>query len=221
MKMPLSSKTAAEVEADIKRFDVRYKRDWQSWMSVYDTKPLSSAEVAGTCRAVLSKWQAVRSKTKGRTIRLLRDAAIDAPCFDDLLAKATEPVRVLGRTTIRDLRLVGGIERDALSCLWEVFRDLPTIGRANAVGITKAIKLVTGGRIGPALDSEVRDRLAIKEPVTASEWITVLESVAEDIEVFESTNQCRLEDLVEAEWQPVAPGRAYDMVFGPRAKSSG
>jgi len=219
MKMPLSSKTAAEVEAEIKSFDVRYKRDWQSWMKVYDTKPLSSAEVAGTCRGVLSKWQAVRSKIKGRTIRPLRDAAVDARCFDDLLERATEPVRILGRTTIRDLRVVGGIERDALSALWEVFRDLPTIGRANAVGITKAIKLVTGGRIGPALDSEVRRHLAIKEPVTASEWITVLESVAEDIQVFESTNQCRLEDLVEAEWLPVAPGRAYDMVFGPKAKT--
>lgn len=220
MNMPLSSKTAAEVEAEIKSFDVRYKRDWQSWMKVYEASSLSSAEVAGTCRAVLSKWQAVRSKTKGRTIRLLRHAAVDAPCFEDLLASASEPIRILGRTTIRDVRTVGATGRDALSCLWEVFRDLPTIGRANAVGITKAIKLVTGGRIGPALDSEVRGHLGIKEPRTAGEWITVLECVAEDLDAFESTNKCRLEDLVEAEWLPVAPGRAYDMVFGPKAKSA-
>lgn len=58
---------------------------------------------------------------------------------------------------MRDAPGLTGQQRHALTALWDTFRDLPTIGTANAVGITKAIKLVTGGRIGPALDSKVRE----------------------------------------------------------------
>ena len=222
MKMPLSSRTVTQVRADITSFDARYKRDWKAWMAVYDTVPLSAPETAAACRSVLSKWQAVRSKTKGRTIRLLRSGAPQgARCFDDLLAEAVIPVQQLGGTTIREVRTLGEGGRQSLTRLWDLFQDLPTLGRANAVGITKAVKLVAGGRIGPALDSEVRKHLGIREPgpVTATEWIKVLQSVSEDIHTFELANRCHLEDLVEAEWQPVAVGRAYDMVFGPKSKA--
>jgi hypothetical protein len=207
MKMPLSSRTVTQVRTEITSFDARYKRDWKAWMVVYDTKPLSAPETAAACRSVLSKWQAVRSKTKGRTIRLLRSRAPQgARCFDDLLADAIIPVQHLGGMTIREVRTLGESDRQSLTRLWDVFQDLPTIGHANAVGITKAVKLVTGGRIGPALDSEVRKHLGIREPgpVTAKEWINVLQLVSEDIHTFELANRCQLEDLVEAEWQPVA-----------------
>ena len=82
--------------------------------------------------------------------------------------------------------------------------------------ITKAVKLVTGGRIGPALDSEVRKALGIPEPRDGAQWLAVLKAVARDIQVFEATNGCQLEELVEPEWQPVAVGRVYDMIFGPK-----
>lgn len=217
MKKPLSSLTMGQVQAQIRGFDVRYKRDWRAWMATYDAQPLTAVETVAGCRTVLSKWQAVRSKTKGRTIRPLKGTAPPGTrCLDDVLAEAVVPVQALGGTTIRDLRKPADPERDALTRLWAVFRDLPTIGQAKAVGITKAVQLVTGGRIGPALDSLVRKHLVVRTPETAEQWFDVLQFVAEDICTFETTNQCRLEDLVEREWQPVAVGRAYDMVFGPR-----
>ena len=48
------------------------------------------------------------------------------------------------------------------------------------------------------------------------QWLDALAAVAQDIQTFESANGCRLEQLVETEWQPIAIGRAYDMVFGPK-----
>lgn len=221
MKMPLSSKTAAQVRADMKAFARSYKQDWQAWMAVYDTVPQKAPEVAAEFREVLNKWQAVRSKTKGRTLRPLRSAAPrGTPCLEDLLWAAAVPLIALGSATTREVPTLGTAGRNALISLWGVFSALPTIGHAKAVGITKAIKLLTAGRIGPALDSKVREHLGVREPVTAEEWIDVLKLVSQDIRTFESANHCRLEDLVEAEWQPVAVGRAYDMVFGPRAKTT-
>ena len=68
----------------------------------------------------------------------------------------------------------------------------------------------------PLEPPEVRKHLGVREPETAEQWIVVLQQVAEDIRRFETANCSRLEDLVEIEWQPVAVGRAYDMVFGPK-----
>src|SRR2546427_5517907 len=218
VKMPLSSKTAAQARADIRAFDASYKQDWRTWMAIYNSRPLAAPETVAECRKVLNKWQAVRSKTKGRTIRLLRDAAPQGTlCLDDLLASAVVPLQDLGNATTREVPTLGEAGRKALASLWDVFSGLPTIGHAKAVGITKAVKLVTGGRIGPALDSEVRKHLGVREPATAEQWIDVLQLVSQDIRTFESANHCQLEDLVETEWQPVAVGRAYDMMFGPRS----
>lgn len=215
--MRLAEMTIEQVRAALRTFDVAYKRDWQTWMRTYSVSSLTSPDTAAAFRAVLVKWQAVRSKTKGRRVRPVRGLAPpDTRCLDDVLVDAVEPLKALGSTTVRDLGDVRGVRRDAVIRLGEVFRDLPTIGQARAVGITKAVKLVTGGRIGPALDGEVREKLKIREPETAEQWLDLLRIVSEDIRIFEGANACRFEDLVEAEWQPVAVGRVYDMVFGPR-----
>src|ERR1700760_616234 len=55
-----------------------------------------------------------------------------------------------------------------------------SLSRALDFGLAEAIKLVTGGRIGSALDSKVRDHLDVGEPVTAEQWIEVLKSDVED-----------------------------------------
>jgi hypothetical protein len=215
--MRLAEMNVRQVRAALRTFDLRYKRDWQGWMKTYSESSLTSPETVATCRAVLVKWQAVRSKTKGRRVRLVKTAAQPGTgCLDDLLIAAAAPLKALERTTVRDIADLSRPRRDALVELWGVFRELPTIGHARAVGITKAVKLVTGGRIGPALDGEVRRKLQIREPETAEQWVDVLQFVSDDIRAFEESNDCRLEDLVEVQWQPVAVGRVYDMVFGPR-----
>lgn len=214
---PLAVMTVDEVRAEIATFDVRYKRDWRTWTDTLAARPLIHPDAVAMCHAILSKWQAVRSKTKGRTLRPLRASVEDGvPCLDEVIARAVPHVETLGTATVRDVPTLDESQRRALTALWDTFRDLPTIGTANAVGITKAVKLVTSGRFGPALDSQVRETVGCKEPKTAAQWLAVLERVAEDIQGFETGNRCQLEDLVEVEWQPVAVGRAYDMVFGPK-----
>jgi hypothetical protein len=47
------------------------------------------------------------------------------------------------------------------------------------VGITKAVLLMTNGRIGPAFDSTVREKLGADLIATSSDRITLLEHVAE------------------------------------------
>jgi hypothetical protein len=209
--------TVAQVRADLKAFKVRYKQDWRAWMQTFNRYPLTAPESVAGCRAVLVKWQAVRSRTKGRKVRQARLASTrGARCLDDVLADSLPSLKILKRVTVRDVPNLNSVQQRALIKLWDVFRHLPTIGHANAVGITKAVKLVTGGRMGPALDSEVRKRLGVAQPRNGVQWFRVLEAVAKDIQMFEFANACSLEDLVEPEWQPVAVGRVYDMIFGPK-----
>lgn len=91
---------------------------------------------------------------------------------------------------------------------------------ASCVGISKAVLLLTDGRIGPALDSQVRTWLGISKPKTAAAWIGVLEGVSEDIAEFEARNG-PLRDAVPARFAHLAYGRLYDMAFGPGASATG
>ena len=43
---------------------------------------------------------------------------------------------------------------------------------------------MTDGRIGPAFDSAVRDKLSVRQISSSSDWIRLLEHVAEDIAAF-------------------------------------
>lgn len=104
----------------------------------------------------------------------------------------------------------------ALRAMWDSFSGLTTTQSASCVGITKAVLLLTDGRIGPALDSQVRTALAIKPPTTAAAWIGILEGVGEDIAEFEARNR-PLHEVVPARFAHLAYGRLYDMAFGPGA----
>ena len=213
----LSLMTADAARHRMRDFDSRYKRQWQAWLRVGAEHPLVSEDSAQAFRRVLSAWQAVRSTTKGRVLRPLEnDSAEGDPSMRDLLREAAPFVDELGQVTLREARRLTMGQRRALSFLWDIFRDLPTVGTANAVGITKAVKLVTLGRIGPALDKEVRRELRIGEPRSASEWIEALAGISDDLARFERATRTRLEQLVELRYRPIAVGRAYDMVAGPR-----
>jgi hypothetical protein len=92
---------------------------------------------------------------------------------------------------------------------------LPTSGVASCVGITKAVLLLTDGRIGPAFDSQVRRRLGVARPTTYREWLQALEEIGEDIAVFESAHG-PLTKAVPAHFAQIPYGRLYDMALGPR-----
>ncbi len=101
--------------------------------------------------------------------------------MDDLLAEAAPFVHELGAFSLREAAAPTARQEHALRFLWDIFRALPSRGAANAVGITKAVKLVTLGRIGPALDTVVRTNLRIQEPRSADEWIAALHFISLDL----------------------------------------
>jgi hypothetical protein len=86
------------------------------------------------------------------------------------------------------------------------------------VGISKAVLLLTEGRVGPAFDSEVRKNLVTGDISSPESWITNLGNVIKDVVLFERLNHCSLEEAVPEEYRGVPYGRLYDMVFGPRDK---
>ena len=80
--------------------------------------------------------------------------------------------------------------------------------------------LVSDGRIGPAFDSQVRDRLGLPRPTTSREWIACLEVIADDIAAFEAAHGA-LSQVVAPRFSHLTAGRLYDMALGPGGASSG
>ncbi len=76
--------------------------------------------------------------------------------------------------------------------------------------------LLTNGRIGPAFDSIVREKLGFKHHLKSSEeWIEVLRGISEDILCFEKLHGVKLAQVVPDELAAYQVGRLYDMVLGP------
>lgn len=202
----LSEKTAQQVYGDVKGFARRYADDWDEWLAAgEDARP----ELFGR---ILRKWQATRPKAMRR---LRREGQHKSPFLDDLLTLSSQPVGILGDLTVLTIAARTDAQDRALSALWDVFLRLPLLGAASAVGITKAVLLLTDGRVGPALDSKVRKKLRVRQPATCAEWVQILEDVADDIAEFESA--CgKLSRAVPTRFARLAYGRLYDMALGPR-----
>src|SRR5262249_45567210 len=99
--------------------------------------------------------------------------------------------------------------------LWAVLSKLPQRDSASCVGITKAIMLLSYGRIGPAFDSIVRKKLGLKYRLRSSEeWVAVLRGISEDIHAFEERHGS-LAAIVPEPFAKYQVGRLYDMVLGP------
>ena len=112
----------------------------------------------------------------------------------------------------------------ALEQLWEIFKHLSYKGKSHStrnglagiVGISKAVLLLTEGRIGPAFDSSVRNNIGIGDIKNSFSWIEELEWVADDINKFQKRNGCLLKDVVPPEYSDHHNGRLYDMAFWSR-----
>lgn len=202
----LRKRTPAQVRADVANFAVRYVRDWNTWLTANaDARP----ELFGQ---ILRRWQAARPIAMRR---LQKEARHEAPFLEDLLDDAQGPLHILAGVSVLTIAERTSAQTDALNALWENFLRLPTTGEATCVGITKAILLLTEGRIGPALDSQVRKRLGVARPARCSEWLTILQEVGEDIAEFERAHG-PITKVVPTEFARLAYGRLYDMALGPR-----
>jgi hypothetical protein len=198
--------TAAQVRAAVDAFAPSYVRDWDLWLATPAGRRL---EVFG---AILRRWQATRPRPMRRP-RL--EADHPAPFLDDLVAAAAEPLSAISGLTLATVRERSLMQDRAFARLWEVFGALTTHGSASAVGISKAVLLLTDGRIGPALDSRVRTNTGVAAPRDHREWMRVLEEIAEDLASFERTN-APIPSVVSPRFAHLGVGRLYDMALGPR-----
>jgi hypothetical protein len=201
----LASMTPEQVRSALTRFRPTYVTDWDRWI---DARPAERAEVFGD---VLRRWQATRPNPMRRT---RADGRHPPPHLDDLLDRAAVCVETIRRLGLSWVNLRSTQQTRAFHDLWAIFADLALTGTASSVGISKAVMLVTDGRIGPALDSQVRGRLGIRPPLDAEQWLDILEGVASDIRAFERQHGT-LRRVVQPEYQNLEDGRLYDMIFGP------
>jgi hypothetical protein len=205
----LSSMTPGQVRINLESFAPAYVKDWEEWLSV------GQADRVNKFAAILRSWQATRPHAVRRP---RREATHEPPFIDDLLAEAAPYLESLGDTTVANLPAASPLQIDALHGLWAVFLNLSQKKSASCVGITKAVMLLTYGRIGPAFDSQVRKRLGLRRRLNSSgEWIDSLYLVSSDIRAFEEAHGCLTEMLPDS-LARYHPGRLYDMVLGPKAR---
>jgi hypothetical protein len=202
----IRNKTSNQVLDAVNGFAVGYVKDWDEWIASHrDVRP----ELFGR---ILRKWQATRPVA----MRRLRVEAEHGPPFlDDLLRRAVQPVRALAGLTVMTIAHRTPVQDKALTRLWAIFSRLPTSGVGSCVGITKAVLLLTDGRIGPAFDSQVRQRLGVDRPATCRQWLQMLRAVGDDIAAFEAVHG-PLTRSVPTRFAQLAYGRLYDMALGPR-----
>lgn len=202
----IRNKTPAQIQADVNGFAARYVQDWEHWLAA---SAIERPELFGR---ILRKWQATRPKAMRR---LRKEAQHDGPFLDDLLKEAEEPLRVLAGLSVKTIALRTPAQNEALEKLWAVFSQLSTSGTVSCVGVTKAILILTEGRIGPAFDSRVRSNLGVEPPTTCSEWLRILQEISEDIAAFERDHGA-ITKVVPTRFAALACGRLYDMALGPR-----
>jgi hypothetical protein len=190
-----------------------YVQDWQVWMDTLH----SQEDVAWLLGRTLRKWQACRPNRMRRTAS---EATHDPPFLEDLIAEAHPFVLVLQSFDLRHHSSFTPSTKDALAQLWHTFEKLSHQGRANnartgIVGISKAVMLLTEGRVGPAFDSTVRAKLGMRAPEDPGQWIQALQAATTDICAFETANTCTLQAASPSRFVKFHSGRIYDMALGP------
>ena len=206
----LSRMSLADVEQAFAGYvQSKYGGDWQGWLQTCASCGIGSVQAAAALGKILRRWQAVRPYPL-RRIRC--EAAHEPPYLEDVLEQALVWVRALDDVSLRNIDCLSPGQAHALEALWRVLLGLPYRGRASCVGITKAAMFLTEGRLGPSLDSKVRDNLNLARPESARVWLQQLRSVHADLGAFEDKHQVALEDLAPSGLGPLAVGRAYDVI---------
>jgi len=143
-----------------------------------------------------------------------------APYLEDLITQAAQYLQILQNFDIRDNASFTPQNCNSLVQLWGIFQNLSYHGRtrnglAGVVGISKAVLLLTDGRVGPAFDSKVRGHLGLGNVASANQWINALCTASRDIQAFEANNQTTLQQAVPQPFAGLQSGRIYDMALGP------
>jgi hypothetical protein len=123
------------------------------------------------------------------------DANYKGPYLDDLLSQSQKALAHFDGFKLSNADAIDQEIECTLTQLWKIFQYLSFSGRARnglagVVGISKAVLLLTDGRIGPAFDSEIRRKLRTGKIFTPAAWVANLRNVAADIAEFERSNQC-------------------------------
>ena len=194
----------------ISSFSERYAQHWRDWVRVSGGHNFQTGEtpirVASEFKRILGAWQACRPKPLLSSIEL-----------QSTLDSVAEPLKLLGEANLRSLHTSGPEPPEAISRLWEIFKSgLCGRGNATEVGITKAILLVTKGKIGPAFDSNVQMELNAWHVVGWKPYYDALAVIADDLVVFEARESAKVEELATRAGRPAEVGRVMDMVLGPR-----
>lgn len=207
----LAAMNPLQVRESLSSFSPSYVVDWDRWLEAPPERRTA------LFAAILRRWQATRPLPMRRP---RAEADHEPPHIEDLLERAGPHLRTIGDLGVTDLGRATGGQIDALHGLWATFSQLPQTGTASCVGITKAVLLLTDGRIGPAFDSTVRTKLGLKRHLRSSgEWVEALRRVGRDIDAFELRHGC-LASNVPDHFSRYHAGRIYDMVLGPKVSRS-
>jgi len=203
----VSRLTPEQVRQEVMGFARRHVDDWDDWLT---TPAEHRARKFGV---ILRKWQATRPCRMRRT----RDEARHSPPYlEELIEQAQPHLELSEDVTLSTIADMGSVQRDALCRLWQIFEQLSVERPAMCVGITKAVLLLTDGRIGPAFDSQVRTRLGIGHIRDPKEWIAHLAEISLDLRGFACKYGVSVHEAVPLEFRHLEEGRVYDMVLGPR-----
>jgi hypothetical protein len=205
----LSTLTPEQVHDRVAGYARRYVVDWDEWLATP-----AEDRIAAFGRT-LRKWQATRPY---RMRRPRDEADHDPPYLEDLVAQAQPHLDLIRDLTVRTMVDIEPLQQRAMRELWLTFRHLSLDRPASCVGISKAVLLLTDGRIGPSLDSRVRAGLGIERVTSASEWVEVLVGVSQDLRAFERANGLSLREAVPEAFRHLGEGRLCDMAFGPRER---
>ncbi|MBZ5569579.1 MAG: hypothetical protein LAN64_17265 [Acidobacteriia bacterium] len=191
---------------------MRYVKDWSAWVHASEGCDFQAApipvKVAVEFKRIMGKWQACRPKSLRCATELQRT-----------LDSATEPLGLMGSANLRSFQAPGELLTDTICSLWQIFESgLCLNGKATEVGVSKAILLVTKGRIGPAFDSNVKKRLKALYVTDCKTYIKALAAIASELVGFEARELTTLDGLAEKAGRPADVGRAVDMVLGPRRR---
>jgi hypothetical protein len=204
----LRNKKSEEVKRLIEGFSHRYVADLNNFALTIEQYSFTSPQAANHLNKLLRKWRGCRPKS-ARKDRL------------PLLKLLDKDFKSISQIDLRNFRHISPFERITISRIWsELQNQICDVKKSTAVAPSKAMLILTNGRLGPALDSNVRKSLKLPKVLSPDDYISLLNAISEDIAVFEQVNApVILEDLVPIEWQPVFVGRAYDMAIGPRDKN--
>jgi hypothetical protein len=201
----LRNLTPDQVTARIRAFSSSYRLDWRNWTNAL-THGLESASTMQLFEDVLKKWNSCRKRGGVRQGLAL------------LINNANGPLTELGNTDLRALRRPSDCQRAAIRHLWDLIQPCLCLTKpASEVGISKAIMLLTRGRIGPALDESVRTEFNLPRIDDAGTLLAVYGAIAEDLAGFEDEHG-QIDKCFPAEWNGAIPaiGRIVDMIAGPR-----